>query len=64
MRCLCLADPPLCFAACQALNDEEKSIDLELAMETILRAFVAQYRDDLAAVTSMFRCDNVAPAAS
>lgn len=39
----------------QALNDDEKSIDLELALEAMLRAFVLQYNDDLEALVSLFR---------
>lgn len=39
----------------QALNDEEKVIDLELALEILLRAFVAQYRDDYESLCAMFR---------
>ncbi|KAG2426002.1 hypothetical protein HXX76_013373 [Chlamydomonas incerta] len=40
-----------------ALNDEEKSIDLELALEALLRAFVAQYREDYEALCAMFRAN-------
>eukprot|EP00198_Chlamydomonas_reinhardtii_P012520 XP_001701857.1 flagellar associated protein [Chlamydomonas reinhardtii] len=40
-----------------ALNDEEKSIDLELALEAILRAFVAQYREDSESLCAMFRAN-------
>ncbi|KAG2435063.1 hypothetical protein HYH02_012060 [Chlamydomonas schloesseri] len=40
-----------------ALNDEEKSIDLELALEAILRAFVAQYREDFDALCAIFRAN-------
>lgn len=39
----------------QALNDEEKAIDLELALELLLRAYVAQYNDDHKALCAMFR---------
>ncbi|KAG2483752.1 hypothetical protein HYH03_017407 [Edaphochlamys debaryana] len=49
------------FVRHMALNDEEKSIDLELALEAVLRAFVAQYGDDLESLRAVYRTsfDNV-----
>ncbi|GFR49058.1 hypothetical protein Agub_g11084 [Astrephomene gubernaculifera] len=44
-----------------ALNDEEKAIDLELALEAMLRAFMTQYHEDFEALCATFRAsfDNV-----
>ncbi|GLC48337.1 hypothetical protein PLESTB_000085100 [Pleodorina starrii] len=38
-----------------ALNDDEKSIDLELALEAMLRSFVLQYNDDFEVLHANFR---------
>ncbi|GLI59921.1 hypothetical protein VaNZ11_001968 [Volvox africanus] len=38
-----------------ALNDDEKAIDLELALEAMLRSFVLQYKDDFEALSANFR---------
>ncbi|EFJ47416.1 hypothetical protein VOLCADRAFT_105140 [Volvox carteri f. nagariensis] len=38
-----------------ALNDDEKAIDLELALEVMLRSFVLQYNDDLELLCATFR---------